>query len=242
MKKIVVVFLSIFLCSIFLSCGGNKNSLKNKLKTMEASTKNPVSIDEIENAIKQYENVAKEVVDTYAQVGMWHKVLGIKYLDQKMYGKALECFEKALEVFPDNANLYYYIGNCAGYLGNSALDFEATDSNQKMRSYYELSESSYLRALAIDSNYVYALYGISVLYVYQLNQPELAISYLEKLLNIDTKNIDAMFVLANAYYLTKNYDKSVSMFDKIISVTKTEETKQQAQENKKIVLDEAYSN
>lgn len=243
MKKTVVVVFALVVASIFCSCKtSGKDILKKRIQRMEESSSNPVSIEEIEAAIEEFSNEADEVTTKNAQVGMWHKVLGLKYLDKKMYGKALDCFQTALTYYPDNANLYYYVGNCAGYLGNSALDYEATGSYEKMENYYDLSEKAYLRALSIDDRYAYALYGIGVLYVYQLGQPEDAIPHLEKLLTIDTKNVDGMFVLANAYYLTRNYDKSADMFDKIIATTKSEKTKQAAEENKKKVLDEAYSN
>ena len=51
-----------------------------------------------------------------------------------------------------------------------------------------------------------------------------------------------MFVLARAYYSSYEFDKSADMYDKIISVTKSAETKATAEENKKTVLDAAYSN
>lgn len=243
MKKTVVFIFALVITSILCGCKtSGKNVLKKRIERMESSSNNPVSIEEIEAAIKEYSKDADDVAKKNAQVGMWHKILGLKYLDKKMYGKAMECFQTALEYYPDNANLYYYVGNCAGYLGNSALDYEGTGSYEKMENYYSLSEKAYLRALAIDDGYAYALYGIGVLYVYQLGQPEDAIPHLEKLLTIDTKNVDGMFVLANAYYLTKNYDKSAEMFDKISATTKSDKTKQAAEENKKKVIDEAYSN
>lgn len=244
MKKAAVVILSLLMISMLCGCkeATSKKILKKRIQRMEQSSGNPVSIEEIEAAIKEFYTEAEEVSQKNSQVGMWYKVVGLKYLDKKMYGKALECFEEALKYYPDNANLYYYVGNCAGYLGNASLDFDATGSYEKMENYYALSEKSYLRALSIDDRYAYALYGIGVLYVYQLNQPEDAIAHLEKLLTIDTKNIDGMFVLANAYYLTQNYDKAADMFDTIIATTKSDKTKQQAETNKKQVLDEAYSN
>lgn len=243
MKKAVTVIMCLLLVTMLTGCkSSGKDVLKKRIERMESTSSNPVSLEEIEAAIKEYNKEAEEISQKHSQVGMWYKVVGLKYLDKKMYGKAMENFQEALKYYPDNANLYYYVGNCAGYLGNSSLDFEATGSYEQMENYYALSEKAYLRALAIDDRYAYALYGISVLYVYQLNQPEDAIPHLEKLLTIDTKNIDGMFVLANAYYLTRNYDKATEMFDKIIASTKSDKTKQQAEANKKQVLDEAYSN
>ena len=51
-----------------------------------------------------------------------------------------------------------------------------------------------------------------------------------------------MFVLARAYYSTFEFDKAVQMYDKIIATSKSEETKANAEANKKIALEAAYAN
>ena len=176
-----------------------------------------------------------------SQIGIWYKILGTRYLDNKMYGEALKSFQKALEFYPDNQNLYYYVGVCAGYMSHAALDFGGSGSSQVKLNYLKLAEEAYLRAIQIEDRYVRALYGLGVLYVFELDEPVKAIPHLEKLLTIDTKNIDAMFVLARAYYSNYEFDKSVEMYDKIINISKSAETRSAAEDNKKTVLDAAYS-
>ena len=51
-----------------------------------------------------------------------------------------------------------------------------------------------------------------------------------------------MFVLARAYYVQGEYDKAVDLYDNIISITKSDQKKKEAEANKKIVLDAAYEN
>ena len=106
----------------------------------------------------------------------------------------------------------------------------------------KLGEEAYLRAIQIEDRYVRALYGLGVLYVFELDEPAKAVPHLEKALSIDTKNIDAMFVLARAYYSVYEFDKAAEMYDKIIASSKSAETKATAEENKKTDLDAAYTN
>lgn len=243
MKKSVIVVISLVFISMLFGCKtSGKDILKKRIARMQESSGNPVTLEDIEKGIKEFYDDAEEISEKNAQIGIWYKIAGLKYLDKKLYGKALECFENALQYYPDNANLYYYVGTCAGYMGNASLDFNGTGDYEKMENYYALSEKAYLRALQIDDRYAYALYGIGILYIYQLNEPDKAIGYLEKLLTIDTKNINGMIALANAYYAAGIYDKSADMFDKIIATTKSDALKKTAQENKKQVLDEAYNN
>jgi cytochrome c-type biogenesis protein CcmH/NrfG len=211
------------------------------MQKLEEGVQNPTSVEELQQAIKKYQGRVADIQLAQSQIGIWYKILGTRYLDNKMYGEALKTFQKAVEYYPANSNLYYYIGVCAGYMANSALDFDATGSSEKRYNYLKLSESGYKRAIELDPKSSRALYGLGVLYVFELDQSEKAIPYLEKLLGFDTKHTDAMFVLARAYYENHEFDKAVALYDKILSLTTSEEKKAEAEANKKIVLDASYA-
>ena len=154
-----------------------------------------------------------------------------------MYGEALNAYQNALKFYPDNQNLYFYVGLCAGYMAHTALGNEIEKSK-----YLSIAEEAQLRALQIEPRYTRALYAIGILYVIELGECDKAIPHLEKLLTIDTKDTDAMFLLARAYYEEQEYDKAAALYDKIMVTAKSEQKKEEAQANKKIVLDAAYAN
>ena len=158
-----------------------------------------------------------------------------------MYGEALEAFRKATTYYPANPNLYYYVAVCAGYMANQALDYAATGSTAQKFNYLKLAESAYLQALKLDDKYARALYGIGVLYVFELDEPGKAIPYLETLAEIEKKNVDGLFLLANAYYQTYEYERAVEIYDRIITTTTSSEKKAQAEANKRQVLETAYA-
>lgn len=222
--------------------GGCKKANKTIIRQqhLEEGVQNPTSIEELKDAIKKYQNRVADIQLAQSQIGIWHKILGTRYLDNKMYGEALKSFQTALEYYPQNQNLYYYVGLCAGYMAHSALDFDAKGLNPKKIYYLKLAESAYNEAIKIEPRYARALYGLSILYVFELDEPEKAVPLLEKMLTIETRSIDAMFVLARAYYSTYEFEKAVAMYDKIIAVSKSEERKKEAEANKRIVLDAAY--
>ncbi len=240
MKKIATVLTTTLLLISFISCGKSNKSILRHQK-MEEGVANPTTIEELEIAIEKYSERVADIQLANSQVGIWYKILGTRYLDTKMYGEALKCFQEALKYYPDNQNLYYYVGVCAGYMSHAALDFGGSGSTEVKYNYLKLAEEAYKRAITIEDRYVRALYGLGVLYVFELDESDKAIPHLEKALSIDTKNIDAMFVLARAYYSTYEFDKAVQMYDKIINTTKSAETKTTAEENKKTVLDVSYS-
>ncbi len=241
MKKIRILCVLLVSIMFITSCGvSNKTILR--YQKLEEGVQNPTTVEELKEAIEKYSERAADIQLANGQVGIWYKILGTRYLDNKMYGEALKAFEEALKYYPDNQNLYYYVGVCAGYMSHAALDFNATGSTEQKFNYLKLAEEAYLRALQIDDRYTRCMYALGVLYVFELDEPAKAIPYLEKLLTIDTKHIDAMFVLARAYYSTFEFDKAVQMYDKIIATSKSEETKANAEANKKIALEAAYAN
>lgn len=240
MKKIffaLTAFFAIALCSCSKS---NKTIIR--LQHIEEGVSSPNTIDELKDAISKYEERVADIQLANSQIGIWHKILATRYLDKKMYGEALKSFQKALEYYPDNQNLYYYVGLCAGYMSHASMDFDADGYSEKRENYLKLSEDAYSRAIEIEPRYARALYGLSVLYLFELGEDEKAVPLLEKLLTIETKNIDAMFLLARAYYMTYEFDKAIGMYDKIISLTKSPERKAEAEANREVVQNAAHSN
>lgn len=235
-------FLLILLCFVVVllsSCGGvNKKTLK-RMQMMEEGVEKVTTTEELENAIQKYERRVEEMIVAQEQIGVWYKMLATRYLEQKMYGEALGALEKAIQYYPANQNLFYYVGVSAGYMANASLDFRATNKTDR-DSYLLLAESGYLRAIELQPSYVRALYGLAVLYTFEMNQPAKAIPLVEKLLTIETKHIDGMFVLARAYYMTYSYEEAVAVYDKIINTSTSKENREKAEENKKVVLDAMY--
>lgn len=220
---------------LFTACPISNKSIQ-RMQKLEEGVDHPTSIDELKDAISKYEKRVADIQLAVTQTGVWYKMLGTRYLDNKLYGEALKCFQKALEFYPNNQNLYYYVGLCAGYMSHTALDFDATGENTKVRNYQKLCENSYLRAIEIDERYTNALYGLGVFYVYETNENEKAIPFLQRLLDIEVRNADAMFALARAYYMTYQFDDAIALYDRIINTTKSDNKKALAKANKAQVL------
>ncbi len=249
MKNKVFLFCGLLSVALLLSsCNySNKKLLQKRLENMQRASKTPVSVEEIKSAINKYDEESAEIVKKNAQVGIWYKILGTRYIDKKMYGEALECFEKSLEYYPENPNLYYYIGRCAAAMSRTVFENDMYRDPKKKQNYLRMCEESYIQALQLDSRYSTVLYSLGVLYTYGavpgeigLNEPEKAIPYLLRFLEIETKDTSGMFALARAYAVTGSYEKAVEMYDKIISITKSAKIKADAEANKKQVLDASY--
>ncbi len=248
MKRIIpfVLVLVLGLSLVSVSCSPSYNSIK-RMQKIEEGVGSPNTQAELEDAIRKYEKRAMDLVATEEQLGMWYKMLGSRYLDKQMYGRAYESFKKALEYHPDNSTLYYYVGMCAAYIANSTLEYDPTveGSNFEHKMDYLLTaEEALVRAIKINENNYKAMYTLGVLYIYQLDEPEKAVPYLERFVESQKNKrniVDGMFALATAYLYSGRYQDSIKMYDLIIESSKIPEKIEIAKESKKIALDYQYS-
>ncbi|WP_242457149.1 tetratricopeptide repeat protein [Treponema zioleckii] len=128
-RKILGILIAVLLLS---GCSKSSKSVI-RLQKLEEGVVNPTTVEELQVAIKKYQDRVMDIQLANGQVAIWYKMLGVRYLDAKMYGEALKSFEAALQFYPDNENLYYYVGLCAGYMSHAALDFGGTGSNDRKK-------------------------------------------------------------------------------------------------------------
>ena len=231
MKKNYILYFLIFLFTVSLfSCQKSSKSI-NRMQRRQEGIDKVTKEEELLSAIAKYETRIKRIESSVQKDGLWYKTLGIRYFDCKMYGKALECFENALQTYPDNKNLYYYMGVCAGYMAHASLDFEGEGDKSQKEAYLKKAEEYYQLALRIDSNFSSALYGLGCLYSLEFNQNDKAIPFLEAAFNLERSNTNVMMALARAYYCALDYEKSVHMYENVLSSTKDEKTRLDAKNN-----------
>lgn len=228
--KIKVLFF-IFLIVFFPSC--NSKSFIQRVQEYEEGVSNPNTEAELKEAIKKYERRIEDIMVASERVGTWYKILGTRYIDKKMYKDALGCFQKAIEFYPENQNLYYRVGVCAAFMAKNSLDFEDDGLEER---YYKMAVKAYKRAIEIDANYSKAIYALAVLYVFELDMPEEAVPLLEKAIDGKMKPLEELFLLGRAYFMIGENEKAITTFQRIIDISGNEAQRKQAKENIDIIL------
>lgn len=230
MKKRFCSVIIIVLSALILgSC--NKVTSIRRLQELEEGVSNPNTEAELKEAIRKYEKRVDDIMIAEGRIGIWYKILGLRYMDQKMYKKALEAFQSALEYYPENQNLFYQAGLAASLTAKNSLDFELTGTDIEKKRYFSLAVSAYTRALEIDPKHSKAVYALSVLYIFELNRPAEAIPILEKIAEWEKKPIDHLFLLGAAYYMTGENEKAIAVYEHIIEISSSAEKKAQAENN-----------
>jgi tetratricopeptide (TPR) repeat protein len=249
-KKLREILLGVFVLAIiavgiygFYRFDQGKTHRKLAKQIAELSPKGgpPETIDGLKSAIILYENQIELNVKEGAQTGVYWKILATRLADRSMHRDALDALERAIYFNADDPTLFYLTGVSAGVVAKADLDFPGSAGGKASQDrYFALAESAYLRAIELDESYAKPRYGLGVLYTFDLNRPAEAIPHLTRYLELMSSDVNSMFVLARAYFMTENYDGAIELYDRIVKRAKDPKVKAQAQENKEIIMGQIY--
>jgi len=199
----------------------------------------PERVEGLKQAIALYETQIERNVREGAQTGVYWKILATRLADKGLDPDALEALERAIYFNSEDPILFYLTGVSAAKVAKSKIGF--TDNAQSERDrYYKLSENAYLRALELDITYTKAMYGLAVLYAFELERPEDAIVQLERYLQIQKSDTNAMFILARSHYMMRNFSSAIEVYEKIAATAKDRKIKEEAFKNMDIVRELMY--
>ncbi|MDR1278169.1 MAG: tetratricopeptide repeat protein [Treponema sp.] len=202
----------------------------------------PETFEGLRAAIAAYENQIELNVKEGAQTGVYWKILATRLADRSMHRDALAALEKAIAYNAEDPVLFYLTGLSAAVVAKSSLDFPGGSGapGAERDKYFALAESAYLRAINLDPTYPRPRYGLGILYIFELDRPADAIPHLTRYLELMSSDFDAMFALARAYYMTGDNSSAIELYDRILSRTKDQNRKAEAQNNKEIIMEQLY--
>ncbi|MDR1626539.1 MAG: tetratricopeptide repeat protein [Spirochaetia bacterium] len=233
-KKLVFL---IFALLAVVSCSREKEKIAQRLLEFESPPYEALAdnsrIAELERDVAKYKALVEEKVGAADTLGAYYKLLALAYLDKAMYGKALEAIEDAIRIHPEQHTLFIYRAISAARLAKALKDEAEKDR------YMKTSEDSYLRAIELNPSSTQAMYGLAILYIYELDKAENALPLVEKILRKETRNVDAMFLLAATHYLMGNTEGALETYDKIIATSEAGTRRDDAKKNKERILEEA---
>lgn len=234
-----------FIGLVFLgSCTRKDDSLLTAMFDIEARSMKgapPSTVEELRAAIAQYGTEVEKTVAAHERVAGYWRLLAVKYMERGLFGEAYEAALKALRFYPTNSGLYYVAGLSAAFLSRVATA-EYGGGQTTRAGWLQASEGAYKESIRLDERNTRSLYGLAVVYSFELEDHEAAIPLLERMLGIDTMNMDALFLYARSLYGAGRMQDAVDVYEKVISSSRIEERRDQAAANKKQILDELYGN
>ena len=214
--------------------GKGHRTLAKRISELSSKGGPPETIDGLKAAIAAYEAKIELNVKEGAQTGVYWKILAIRLADRGMHRDALDAIDRAIYYNSNDPTLFYLTGEYASIASASIVGFSSNSAAEKEH-YTNLAESAYLRAIQLDTGYAKPRLGLGILYTFDLDRPSDAIPHMERYLQFAPNDIQGMFVLARAYYMTDNLTGAVELYDRILARSKDPKVRAEAQNNKEII-------
>ncbi|MCL2410288.1 MAG: tetratricopeptide repeat protein [Treponema sp.] len=217
----------------------NSRELERAMIELSPRGGTPETIESLRQAIRLHEEQIERHVRDAARTGVYWRILGIRLADRNMHRDALDAFQRAIDFNTRDASSFYLAGISAAHVAKSIVGF-SPDSESQREHYFRLAENAHLRALELDVTYTRPMYALGILYAFELNRPEDAIIQLERLLQIRPSDIDSLFVLARAYFMTEDFAAAIEVYDRIIARTRDQNVMREAQNLRDTVMGIRY--
>jgi tetratricopeptide (TPR) repeat protein len=221
---------ALFLLPLFTGCPWDRpdyRALAERMGTLEEEgsvTPDEERINELKADIRRVDKEIDDTVDKVRDKGTYYKLLGLKYMDYEMWGQGVQAFNSALDVYPENSRLHYYRGVC---LAQSGIN----ESNKTLRNeLFERAEADYLRSSELDRIYTSPLWGLAILYIYEMDRAVEAALILDRLLSIEPSNEKAIFLRAELYREAGDKMRALELYRKLEVEGKSKEIKDEAEQ------------
>lgn len=224
--------LLLLLALLLEGCARQEDFYLGWLKRTEPGRAQPRTVQELEQGVRRYREEVDRKVKAADQLGVYYRMLAVRYMEMGMYLKAYEALEEARRIYPENPILFYYAGVCAARLSQA----EVKEAGRL--DWLSKAERLYRRAAALDPLHSESQYALAVLYVFELGRPGEAVGLLEPLVEREKKNADALTLLANAYYRTGALREALETYRRIEGLEVSDERRRQAAENRKKIEEE----
>ena len=140
-----------------------------------------------------------------------HYDLGMRYLTEGNYEKAILSFTAAIEI--DAKRIEAYIGR-----GDAYFAFE------ELEDHYASAIADYEAVLGLDEQYVDAYMKLADIYIV-LDETEKVITNFEKVLELDEQNVDTYLKLAEIYFEMGDEESAIDILKKGVKLTNNERLK-----------------
>ena len=199
------------------------------LKALEpGGTPTNAAIEELKKGITRYQADVDRKVSAAQNLGVYWKMLALKYVDNGMYGLALDALDEAVGVYPENQILFYYMGVSAARAAKGIV----ADAPEQAR-LLARAEAAYRRAIFLEPAFTNAQYGLAVLLALELGRPAEAGPLLEAVLKQEPKNLDALFLRGRLAYADGRYEDAIDSFERILAGRPPEKVRAQAEGNRR---------
>lgn len=226
MKKIIFYFLFILSLIMLFSCKPGRNTeLAERVYELESlgDGEEPAEIKEIRKDINRWEKELNDAITAGKNTGRYYRVLGLKFMDYKMFGPARDSFSRAIEITPENGRLFYYRG-----VAISRLAVSRDNEDAKIKELLE-AERDYKKAIQLEPRFMSPYYSLAILLIYELSRPFEALDPLEKYLEVERSDGRALLLYGQLLEQMDQAEAAMDQYIKLMGLSGYDAEKDQAE-------------
>jgi tetratricopeptide (TPR) repeat protein len=245
LKKHLLYFLLGFLLLFSTSCGGR--SLRQEWRDEVTANRvaetsvAPVTVADFASRVSEIEQQSgvkttrkslarqekemNKAIQALQGMAYSHEILGLKYLDYKLYELALKEFQAALALHPHNYMILYYAGISSGWLASTQVD--ATNA----LFYYTQAEHYLNMAHRQKNDHLETLLALATLYLYEIKDIDKAATTIQKIKGLSLNNSTGLFLEASLSVAQGNPVRAIQIYTQIANTSNNAHEKQQALES-----------
>lgn len=223
-------------CSLS-SCKAKRNDdLAKRVYEMEqiGTSEEPEEIKKIRKDINRWEDELNDAITAGKNTARYYRTLGLKFMDYEMFAPARDSFSRGLEITSSDARMYYYRAIAVSKLAVSRDSAEQTLEEIKQ------AEEDYIRAISLEPRYMPPYYSIAILYIYELERPFEAESYLQQYLKIERSDGRALLLYGQLLEQMGMSEKAMDQYNTLLSVSGFNAEKEQARLYLERVREDAF--
>ncbi len=182
-------------------------------------------IEELEALVEERREEVSSALQAAARTATALRHLALEYARMQFYGPALDAFEEAVRIEPRNAGLLFWAGAMSAQLAK--VQGAASERDR----YLQMAQRYYSRSVEIEPRHTESLYGLGVLYHFEMGRHVAALEITQQLVEVEPKHIQGLFLLARIQTTLGDIDDAVATYEQILENASDQESKEQARRN-----------
>lgn len=182
-------------------------------------------IEQLESLVAERRSEMDEALQAAARTAGALRQLALEYVRMEFYGPALDAFEEAIRIEPVNAGLLFWAGAVSAQLAQSQGRVSERDR------YLSMAERYYTRSIEIEPRQTSSLYGLAVLYHFEMERHVQALPVAERLVEVEPNHTQGLFLLARIQTTLGDVDNAVATYERILEVASDDTSREQARRN-----------
>lgn len=168
------------------------------------SSADSATIDSLSGELELELKDLDAMLSSAKKVQQHRTLLAQKFMEQRLYGRALELLDLALKDEPTNAELSYLAAINSAYIAKSQPDLNTQ--------YMDKSEFYYYRAVELEPRNPGYIYALVVFLLYERTQVEESLPYIRTLRELNSKDVNYAFLEGHAYTTIGEREKAISAY------------------------------